>query len=100
MASNEYRRRYTSIITPLLSALLSRSKHSSCDARATSPNGGYGDCVGVRRSSATKQIARFPARLFHSVLGQNLVDETALIELFQNPVIDQLFRLNFFNLWI
>ena len=41
-----------------------------------------------------------PAQSFHSVLGQHLVDKPALIEFFQNPVIDQLFRFDFFNLWI
>ena len=58
----------------------------------------------VRRSEANKRNEAdglFSAACsFHTIFCKHFVNKTALIELLQYPIVDELFRLNFFNLRI
>ena len=54
--------------------------------------------VGARRTSRNEADGLFSAACsFHTVFRDHFVDKTALIDFLQYPIVDELFRLHFFN---
>src|SRR5688500_17470935 len=99
MASSEYHRRYTLTISPPVICTCEQVKTFQMrgarrfEEQRRPSRLHRGDAKKRHQVNATFS----PARSLRSLLGEHLVNQAALIEFFQNAVVDQLFRLNFFN---